>query len=121
MNKAAFAKVDFKYSFALSAIHMACNFAGSQYVFWSQSQAKAGQSLAAQLLGNPQRQTLDSVGQKTILAFSIIFSLNIAIGNVSLKHVSVNFNQVMRSLVPVLTIVFGILQGKTFTLSLIHI
>lgn len=118
LNKAAFAKVDFRYPFFLSAIHMACNFLGCQYVFWSQKSQQniKNTPLATQLLGNIQRQTLDKAGHRSILAFSIIFSLNIAIGNVSLKHVSVNFNQVMRSLVPALTIAMGLMMGKEFSI-----
>jgi Triose-phosphate Transporter family len=120
LNKAAFAKVDFRYPFFLSAVHMACNFLGSQYVFWSQkSQINITKNipLATRLLGSIQRQTLDRAGQRSILAFSVIFSLNIAIGNVSLKYVSVNFNQVMRSLVPALTIAMGLMMGKEFSMK----
>ena len=114
LNKAAFAKVDFRYPFFLSAIHMACNFLGSQYVFYTQRQ-NSKNSLVTKLLGTINRHNLDAAGRKSILLFSIIFSLNIAIGNVSLKFVSVNFNQVMRSLVPALTIFMGILMGKQFS------
>jgi hypothetical protein len=115
LNKAAFAKVDFRYPFVLSAIHMACNFFGSQYVFYSQAKNAKSDNLLSRLLGNVQRQSLDRAGYRSILAFSVIFSLNVAIGNVSLKYVSVNFNQVMRSLVPALTIGMGLCMGKEFS------
>jgi Triose-phosphate Transporter family len=125
LNKASFATVDFKYPFFLSAIHMFCNYLGCRYVFWSQQMEQQSNnkdatqqpvSTITKLLGIIQRQTLDQTGQRAILAFSVIFSLNIAIGNVSLKHVSVNFNQVMRSLVPALTIAMGMMLGREFSM-----
>lgn len=120
LNKAAFAGVDFHYPYFLSAVHMMCNSLGSQYVFWSIGAGSASTlepqkrspSWISGLLGHIQRQPLDATGQRLILTFSVVFSLNIAIGNVSLRHVSVNFNQVMRSLVPAITIVMGWLVGK---------
>jgi len=120
LNKAAFATVEFHYPYLLSAVHMACNTAGSYLTFWQlrrEYSADATQGYVHQLLGSIQRKQLAGSDQLWIIGFSIIFSLNIAIGNVSLKHVSVNFNQVMRSLVPAITLVMGIMMGKSFSSS----
>jgi drug/metabolite transporter (DMT)-like permease len=117
LNKAAFATVDFHYPYFLSFVHMVCNSIGSQFVFWSlERDVKSGQTgIFQRLLGKIVRKDLDDTGKKYIIAFSVIFSLNIAIGNVSLRHVSVNFNQVMRSLVPAITILIGLLLGKNIS------
>jgi drug/metabolite transporter (DMT)-like permease len=90
---------------------------GTQLVFWSlKRDAKTGRKGVFQRwLGHVVRKDLDKAGKQYITMFSLIFSFNIAIGNVSLRHVSVNFNQVMRSLVPAFTIVLGLLVGRKFT------
>jgi len=114
-NKACFAVVSFPYPYTLTAIHMAICTAASQWIFYSlrgtnsnksNSSSTNSSSWLVQLLGEELRQPkyLDAAGRRVIWAFSVIFSLNIAFGNVSLKYVSVNFNQIMRSLVPVLTL-----------------
>mmetsp|Transcript_12878 Transcript_12878/g.19009 ORF Transcript_12878/g.19009 Transcript_12878/m.19009 type:complete len:359 (-) Transcript_12878:176-1252(-) len=86
MNKSVFHNLDFNYPYTLSAVHMLVNSLGAYlYSYYS---------------GNVQHKKLDWLQQKIILGFSILFAANIAVGNLSLRYVSVNFNQVMRSLVP---------------------
>jgi drug/metabolite transporter (DMT)-like permease len=125
LNKASFRTVDFKYPYFLSFIHMACNAVGSQLVFRSiavdnrrlRQDVSASPGIFQRWLGKIARKELDQRGRNMIFAFSMIFSLNIAIGNVSLRHVSVNFNQVMRSLVPAITIVMGMFLGKSISIK----
>jgi len=126
LNKSAFTHVDFKYPFFLSFVHMMCNYAGSVLVFRklaSETRKAHGDDDGADgisksegcvhgLLGNIARRDLDGKARRVVLAFSAVFSLNIAIGNLSLRYVSVNFNQVMRSLVPAMTILMGTCLGK---------
>jgi len=104
LNKAAFNSVDFNYPYALSAVHMLCNAIGAfffQRVFSNSVKIKK----------------LEWEHQKIILAFSFLFAANIAVGNDSLRHVSISFNQVMRSVVPGVVMLMGMCTGKTFSTS----
>ena len=101
LNKWAFAKVSFPYPWMLSCIHMICNWFGA-HIYYA---LKPGE--------REKRRVLSGDGFKTIVAFSCIFSANVAIGNASLRFVSVNFNQVARSLVPgVVMVASSFLLGK---------
>mmetsp|Transcript_799 Transcript_799/g.1130 ORF Transcript_799/g.1130 Transcript_799/m.1130 type:complete len:383 (+) Transcript_799:229-1377(+) len=117
LNKTAFAKVNFTYPYFLSFVHMLCNTIGSVVLFAfinvSQKNATIDPNKGVQgILGTITRKKITGRDQTWVFLFSVIFSLNIAIGNASLRYVSVNFNQVMRSLVPAITILMGICLGK---------
>lgn len=109
----------FPYPYALTALHMAITAAACQGIFYSIRHDESPKSnfwvqmLGDELLQPPTR--IGSEGSLLIWAFSILFTLNIAIGNVSLQHVSINFNQVMRSLVPVITLWCSLWLGKSIS------
>lgn len=51
-----------------------------------------------------------------LLAFSLLFTMNIAISNVSLAMVSVPFHQIMRSTCPIATIgIYRVVYGRTYS------
>ena len=102
VNKVAFAGVDFRYPATLSAVHMLCNTVGAHAYMHFQSMPM---------------KSLGARGNRTMALFSLIFAANIVVGNASLRYVSVNFNQVMRSLVPAMVMAANLLQGKTFSRS----
>uniref|UniRef100_A0A7S3DTQ7 Sugar phosphate transporter domain-containing protein n=1 Tax=Entomoneis paludosa TaxID=265537 RepID=A0A7S3DTQ7_9STRA len=76
------------------------------------SKTKQPPSWITTLFGDLEKKELDAKGKRLILAYSVLFSANLCIGNVSLIYVSVNFNQVMRSLVPAVTIFMGYFINK---------
>mmetsp|Transcript_21948 Transcript_21948/g.67412 ORF Transcript_21948/g.67412 Transcript_21948/m.67412 type:complete len:348 (-) Transcript_21948:368-1411(-) len=101
VNKMAFSSVDFHYPYTLSAVHMFINSLGAK--------------VAMRALGQESKET-DAKGNKILFMFSLVFAANISIGNSSINLVSVNFNQVMRSLVPAVLMVLACsLQGKSFS------
>ena len=97
LNKAAFSSIDFRYPYFLSAVHMALNALGANFVFWSlERKQKTGEaatqnSWITQLLGNIQRQSLDKKGKQLILAFSFIFSLKYDHDN-KIRHARISRN-----------------------------
>jgi Triose-phosphate Transporter family len=95
VNKALFAVLSFPYPFALTAVHMA---------ICSSSICLVNNNKVS---NNSDRQPLTGPDQVRIYSFSILFTMNIAIGNLAMKHVSINFDQTVRSLVPVVTMWLG--------------
>ncbi len=76
--------------------------------------------------GTVPRTRLEMPDELKLAALSVLFTINIAISNVSLEMVSVPFHQIVRSTTPVVTIfIYRVLYGRTYSretyLSLIPI
>ncbi|CAN0056653.1 unnamed protein product [Scytosiphon promiscuus] len=101
LNKYAFSIAGFHYPLVTSAFHMLCNWLGTVVYFWA---------------SGAQQQAIQRHQWPTLVMFSVVFSLNIAVGNTSSAMVPVSFNQVMRSLVPVIVMLIGTqMFGKSFS------
>ncbi|KAL7319997.1 hypothetical protein PS15m_003069 [Mucor circinelloides] len=96
-NKIILALYDFPFPWTLTAIHTFCGAVGS-YMFWK------GDLFQPAKLGDQENMVM--------LAFSVLYTINIAISNVSLNLVTVPFHQVVRAMTPVFTVMLSIMFLK---------
>lgn len=92
-NKIILSLFQFPFPWTLTAIHTLCGAIGS-YLLWSWgifTPAKLG-----------ERENM------VMLMFSVLYTINIAISNVSLNLVTVPFHQVVRAMTPVFTIILSV-------------
>lgn len=100
-NKAILSTFQFGFPWTLTGIHTLFSALGSY------SMARMGYFKPAQL-GEQENMVM--------LMFSFLYTLNIAISNVSLNEVSVAFHQVVRAMTPVFTIAISLLfLGKRYS------
>jgi len=90
-NKWVMSCANFRFPWTLTALHIGVSGAGS----W----------LMCRCSGSVPMQVLDRQAWVKLLAFSVLYALNIAMSNVSLAHVSLSFHQIVRSSVPVFILV----------------
>jgi len=91
----------FHFPWLLTAVHSGCSFIGCTVMLQ---------------LGHFHTAKLGRRENVALVAFSLLFTINIAISNVSLAMVSVPFHQVVRATTPIFTtILFRVLFNRTFS------
>ncbi|KAL0077009.1 triose-phosphate transporter family-domain-containing protein [Phycomyces blakesleeanus] len=98
--------IDFRYPWTLTAIHTLCGTAGCYLMYL------AGYFTPAKL-GNQENLVM--------IMFSFLYTINIAISNVSLSLVSVAFHQVVRAMTPVFTVMISIVFLNKSYSSMIYL
>ncbi|KAL1897642.1 hypothetical protein Sste5346_003948 [Sporothrix stenoceras] len=69
-----------------------------------------------ELRGLVKRSELSRRDESVLLAFSVLFTINIAVSNVSLAMVSIPFHQIMRSTCPVFTVlIYRLRYNRTYS------
>jgi hypothetical protein len=109
VNKALFAVLSFPYPFALTAVHMAICSSSHCLLRINNKKNKSHQKNNGSNSNTTERpsSSLARSDQARLYLFSVLFTLNIAIGNLAMKYVSINFDQTVRSLIPVVTMWLG--------------
>ncbi|CAI6342217.1 unnamed protein product [Periconia digitata] len=93
----------FQFPWILTAVHTFSAFAGCSILL---------------LFGQFQLTRLTAHDNLTLFIFSLLFTLNIAMSNVSLAMVSVPFHQIMRATCPVFTIaIYSVLFGRKYAVA----
>ncbi|KAG0183360.1 UAA transporter [Apophysomyces sp. BC1021] len=85
--------LDFRYPWTLTAIHTLCGSLGCYILY---------------IVGVFTPAKLSENESMVMLIFSVLYTINIAISNVSLNMVSVAFHQVVRAMTPVFTVMISI-------------
>eukprot|EP01094_Clydonella_sp_ATCC50884_P001319 TRINITY_DN1099_c0_g1_i1.p1 TRINITY_DN1099_c0_g1~~TRINITY_DN1099_c0_g1_i1.p1 ORF type:complete len:333 (+),score=130.28 TRINITY_DN1099_c0_g1_i1:179-1177(+) len=114
LNKAVFRTIDFKYPAFLSFVHMlftaSLSYITLNYFLPDESGAKGD------LPGAEVRKS--SWTSPSMLFFSSLFTINIVMGNVSLRLASVVLVQITRSIIPGITMALSILiWSRSYTLQ----
>ncbi|KAL2924841.1 UDP-galactose transporter 1 [Bienertia sinuspersici] len=101
MNKWIFQKLDFKFPLTVSCIHFICSSIGA-YV-------------AIKLLKVKPLIAVDPEDRwKRIFPMSVVFCINIVLGNVSLRYIPVSFMQTIKSFTPATTVILQWLIWRKF-------
>ncbi|KAL9652126.1 hypothetical protein ABK040_008786 [Willaertia magna] len=109
MNKLVFKYTPFKYPVLLSTVHMIVNYLCTLLVINKSVKQNTNQTISGSSL------------EKLIAIFSILFVLNIAFGNMSVKVVNLLLSQVFRSSMPIFIMITSILLhvGKPPSLQIV--
>ncbi|CAA7405279.1 unnamed protein product [Spirodela intermedia] len=101
-NKWIFQKLDFKFPLTVSCVHFICSSIGS-YIAIRVMKLK------------PLIEVEPEDTWRRIFPMSFVFCINIALGNVSLRHIPVSFMQTIKSFTPATTVIMQwILWRKRF-------
>jgi drug/metabolite transporter (DMT)-like permease len=108
-NKAVLQYADFHLPWLLTAIHSLCSFIGSFVcVFLRCSGASSHLKISPEVSSRR--------GILTLLALSVLYTVNIAVSNISLDMVTLAFHQLVRSTTPVFAVVLSLVfRIKSFS------
>jgi len=97
-NKWVLSSMHFRFPWTLTLLHISVTGLGS----WL-------------MMGNsPSKSRLDMNGQLRLLCFSLLYTVNIAVSNVSMSMVALPFHQLVRSATPVFTVLLEVLLLRRF-------